>query len=132
MIVRFETNVPQRITLKFAEGREVEGQFGIQYLHSLLPEGQVYLSPAVADRLRELEIRDGETVEVCKREVRGEGNRRRTEWQVGRVAAQPSTTTSAAPPVSAPASSPRSHNVPSGARQTRDTSCQLSMDRACF
>ena len=85
MIVKFETNVPQRITLKFAAGREVEGQYGAQYLHSLLPEGQVYFSPVVEEKITNLGIADGETIEVCKREVRGNGGRPRTEWQVSRV-----------------------------------------------
>ena len=90
MIIRFETNVPQTIRLKYAEGREVEGQFGAQFLHSVLPEGQVYFAPIVEDKLRELGVKDGETVEVCKREVRVDG-KKRTEWQVSRVGGQPGT-----------------------------------------
>ena len=122
MIIRYETNIPQRVTLKYAQGKEVEGQFGIQFLHGLLPEGQTYLSPVVEQKLAELEIRDGETVEICKREVR-EGNRKRTEWQVERVEGQKG---SAPQPLrSSPDVSRQVEN-----QQVQDIPSKLSMDRA--
>jgi hypothetical protein len=127
--VRFETNIPQRVTLKFAEGREVEGQFGAQFLPSLLPEGQVYFAPVVEDKLRELAVKDGEAIEVCKREVRGDGNRKRTEWQVNRIG-QPSSPAAPAPSVPEP-SAPRNHNAPGGAaRLPQDIPLAIPMDRA--
>ena len=122
MIIRFETNIPQTLRLKFVRGKEVEGQFGPQFLHALLPEGQAYLAPVVESKLAELEIRDGETVEICKREVRDNG-KKRTEWQVQRAAGQPGAT---APATNTPASTGAVRST----EQNQDIPTQLSMDRA--
>ncbi len=84
MIVRFEPNVPQRLTLRFAAGKQVEGQFGTQFLHQLTDGNRVYLSPVAEQQLAHLGVRDGEPVEICKRETWIE-NRRQIEWQVARV-----------------------------------------------
>lgn len=134
MIVRFETNVPQTIRLKYAEGREVEGQFGAQFLHSVLPEGQVYFAPIVEDKLRELGVKDGETVEVCKREIR-ENGKKRIEWKVERVTGQ------ASEGKATPSQMPRHPDDQSGwhpddqsgveiRKQPQDIPLQIPMDRA--
>jgi len=84
MIVRFEPNISQRVTLKFASGKEVQGQFGTQFLHQLADGNRVYLSPVAEQQLADLGVRDGEPVEICKRET-WNGDRRQIEWQVVRV-----------------------------------------------
>jgi hypothetical protein len=65
-IVRFEINIPQLLKLKQARGRESEGKYGVQFMHSLIPEGLAYLDPAVEQMVQELGIRDGESVEVIR------------------------------------------------------------------
>lgn len=93
MILKFETNLPQVIRLKSAQGAEKEGQYGIQYMHSLLPEGVVYLQPIVEKKLQDLGVKDGDSVEICKKEVREEGKKPRIEWAVSKVEAETSSTT---------------------------------------
>ncbi len=84
MIVRFEANIPRRLILRCAAGKQVEGQFGTQFLHQLADGNRVYLSPVAELQLAELGVRDGEPVEICKRESWIE-NRRQIEWQVAKV-----------------------------------------------
>ena len=83
-IVRFDTNIPQEVSLRFAQGKEVEGQYGAQFLYSLEGDQIMYVSPKVADRIGELNIEPGERFSICKREVKN-GNGRKIEWEVKRV-----------------------------------------------
>lgn len=94
-IMRFATNVPVNVALKFDEGKPVEGQYGDQVLYTLCDDRRMYVSPIVAKKITELGIRAREEFVICKSEKRL-GNRKGLEWQVYRPTN---------PPVSIPAAS---------------------------
>jgi hypothetical protein len=80
-IVRFETNIPQIVSLAFDTGKMVEGRFGDQVMYSLEGDNLMYVPPIVADRIDKAGIRKGDQFSVCKAEVK-QGNRKSIEWQV--------------------------------------------------
>ena len=64
--IRFQTNVPQALRLRYLEGKEVESQFGgVQHMFSA-DEGTFYVSEVVgsilAEQLQKLGVRIGEPV----------------------------------------------------------------------
>src|SRR5512132_599962 len=83
-IVRFQPNVPQTLHFKEAQGRPVNGRYGHQYHHVLVDGRAVYVHPVVEQRIADLEIRDGEAVEITKK-VEGDS----TRWAVRRAEAPP-------------------------------------------
>jgi len=82
--LRFDTNVPVEVALRFGDGKHVEGRYGDQVMYSLEDERIIYVPPIVERRIQELQIGKGERFEICKAEVK-KGNRRSIEWQVSRV-----------------------------------------------
>jgi len=89
-IIRFATNVAQEVRLKGLEGRLVDSKFGgSQYLF-YAQEGVFYVSEPVGrilmDQFRALDVKPGETVEICKAET-GNGTGRKTQWTVSVVVA---------------------------------------------
>ena len=123
--LKFQTNIPEVIALEFSEGRAVQSQFGgDQVMYSLTDGRRMYVSPFVADKIRNAGITAGVPFELCKREV-ARGNQRSVEFQIrtindmGGAAAEtaplPATTTQqpnhsarlqVAAPVAAPAAVP--------------------------
>jgi hypothetical protein len=89
-ILRFETNTPVQVTLKYEGGRDVDGRYGPQVLYTL-PDGRLmYLEPKAARRIDELKITAGEPFSICKREVPN-GQKRTVEWDVQRLEPLPAT-----------------------------------------
>jgi hypothetical protein len=85
--VKFETNVPIELALKFDSGKPVPGSYGDQVLYSVVHDGQdkvVYVEPIVDRRMQDLGIRRGERFSITKAEVKN-GTRRGIEWKVARV-----------------------------------------------
>ncbi len=80
-ILRFTTNVPEEVTLRSASGKRVEGRYGEQMMYNLFDDRIMFVPPIVAQRIRELDIGEGEAFEICKAEAR-EGNRKWIEWRV--------------------------------------------------
>jgi hypothetical protein len=92
-IIRFATNVPQKLRLQSLEGRSVESQFGgVQHMFSAA-EGAFYVSDTVgrilAEQFHRLGVRAGEPVEITKREVANGNGRKSIQWQVTRVGFAP-------------------------------------------
>ena len=83
-VLRFQTNVPEEVALKFGDGKGVAGKYGDQVLFTLTDGRLMYLPPAVAERIRELGIVRGEVFQVVKREVSKDG-KRFLEWEVTRL-----------------------------------------------
>ena len=83
-ILRFNTNTPVEVALRWEDGREVEGRYGLQVMYTLADQRVIYVPPIVAQQIRELGIRQGERFEICKAEAR-QGERRWIEWQVRRL-----------------------------------------------
>src|SRR5215510_13842899 len=85
MTIRFQTNVPQRLRLRFLEAKPVESRFGgIQHMFSA-DEGAFYVSEVVGSILTEqlvkLGVKAGDPVEITKAEVTI-GARKSIQWQV--------------------------------------------------
>jgi hypothetical protein len=89
-IIRFDTNVPQDVALKFADGKEVDGQYGSQVMFTLAGDDRIFVPPIVADKIREAGIQKMELFRICKKEVR-DGNKKGIRWEVTRLsdAAEP-------------------------------------------
>jgi hypothetical protein len=93
-VIRFQTNVPVELRLRYLEGKPVESQFGgIQHMFTA-EEGSFYVSEAVGqiltEQFRKLGIKAGEPVDITKAEVTN-GNRKTIQWQVARVGTPEST-----------------------------------------
>lgn len=86
-ILRFDTNVPVEVALRFGDGKHVEGRYGDQVMYSLEDERIIYVPPIVERKIQELQIAKGERFEICKAEVK-KGNRRAIEWRVSRIVPQ--------------------------------------------
>jgi hypothetical protein len=83
-ILRFDTNVPVEVALRFSDGKRVEGRYGDQVMYSLEDDKIIYVPPIVEQRIKDLRIEKGEHFEICKAEVK-KGNRRSIEWRISRV-----------------------------------------------
>src|SRR5438128_11406502 len=83
-ILRFETNTPVQVALKFDGGRDVDGRYGPQVLYTLADGRLMYLEPKVARHIEELKITAGELFSICKREVKN-GQKSGIQWEVKRV-----------------------------------------------
>src|ERR1022692_1090821 len=83
-ILRFNTNSPVEVALRWDDGKRVEGRYGEQVMYSLEGDRVMYVPPVVAQQIRELGIRARETFEICKAELREE-NKRWIEWRVRRI-----------------------------------------------
>jgi hypothetical protein len=80
-IVRFDTNVPVEVTLRWDHPKRIEGRYGEQMMYTLADDRIMFVPPVAADRIRRLGLRSGDRFEICKAEIR-EGNRRWIKWQV--------------------------------------------------
>jgi len=83
-ILRFNTNAPVEVSLRWDDGKRVEGRYGEQILYTLEGDQVMYVPPVVAQKIRDLGIRARETFEICKAEFREE-NKRWIEWRVRRL-----------------------------------------------
>jgi len=83
-ILRFNTNAPVEVALRWDDGKRVEGRYGEQIMYTLEGDRVMYVPPVVAKQIRELGIRAREIFEICKAELREE-NRRWIEWRVRRI-----------------------------------------------
>src|SRR5215471_21049390 len=88
MTLRFETNKPIELRLRYLKGKPVESQFGGMQCMFSAEEGTFYVSETVgrilAEQLRKLGVKAGEPIDITKAEV-VKGNRKTIEWQVARV-----------------------------------------------
>jgi hypothetical protein len=65
-ILRFDTNVPVEVALRFSDGKHVEGRYGDQVMYSLEGDQIIYVPPVVEQRIQDLQIGKGELFEICK------------------------------------------------------------------
>src|ERR1039458_7382048 len=83
-ILRFNTNDPVEVAIRWDDGKRVEGRYGEQVMYSLEGDRVMYVPPGVAQQIRELGIRAREIFQLCKAELREE-NKRWIEWRVRRI-----------------------------------------------
>ena len=93
-IIRFATNVPQSLHMRYLEGKPVESQFGGTQHMFTAQEGTFYVSDKVggilAEQFQTLGVRVGDAIEITKAEV-GRGPERRTQWAVAAVSGERAT-----------------------------------------
>src|SRR5207247_3392749 len=80
-VVKFAVDTPVEVALRFETGKHVEGRYGDQVMYSLLDNRIMYVPPYVEQRIRELAIAAGETLQLCK-QSKTDGNRKWIEWSV--------------------------------------------------
>jgi hypothetical protein len=86
--IQFQTNVPESVALKYADGKRVESRYNDYEVYYSLTDGRaLYATPALAQKIADLAPAAGEVFTICKREIR-DGNRKRIEWQVAPVSSQ--------------------------------------------
>ena len=83
-ILRFNTNAPVEVSLRWDDGKRVEGRYGEQIMYTLDDQRVMYVPPVVAKQIKELGIRANQMFEICKAELREE-NKRWIEWHVLRI-----------------------------------------------
>jgi hypothetical protein len=77
-IIKFETNVPQLLSLAFSEGKPVVSPMtGAQLMFSTVDADRFYVPPIVGEKLKEHAVTARQQFELCKRQVG-----RSIEWQV--------------------------------------------------
>jgi hypothetical protein len=83
-ILRFNTNSPVELSLRWNDGKRVDGRYGEQVMFTLEDDRVMYVPPVVAKQIQDLGIRAREIFEICKAELR-EDNKRWIEWHVKKL-----------------------------------------------
>ena len=81
-VLKCELNVPSEIALKFPDGINVQSQYGMKVLYTLVDERKFFAPPFLADKIKNLKIGPGERFSICKKT--GLGNK--VQWEIKRVA----------------------------------------------
>jgi hypothetical protein len=129
-ILRFNTNAPVEIALRWDDGKRVEGRYGEQVMYTLDDDRVMYVPPLVARQIRELGIRAREAFEICKVEMQ-EQDRRWIEWRVRRLeeprhpASSPNSPEAAAP---VPSSNAQNHRNGNTHQTSRPLDLQVAPD----
>jgi pyruvate/2-oxoglutarate dehydrogenase complex dihydrolipoamide acyltransferase (E2) component len=85
--IRFETNVPVVASLRFNDGKDVQGRYGDQVLYTVQTadgERVMYVPPIVRTKIEQAGLTAGDWFRIGKFEVRN-GQRKHLEWKVERL-----------------------------------------------
>src|SRR5579872_571253 len=85
--VRFRPNIPEELSLKYLDGKEVANKFdrGAKQIMFTAEDGRkVYLYPNAAATISELGIGRGEPFSICKRHTI-EAGKPQVQWEVKRI-----------------------------------------------
>jgi hypothetical protein len=85
--IRFETNVPVVASLRFNDGKDVQGRYGDQVLYTVQTadgERVMYVPPIVRTKIEQAGLTAGEWFRIGKFEVQT-GQRKHLEWKVERL-----------------------------------------------
>ena len=74
-ILRFNTNSPVELSLRWNDGKRVDGRYGEQVMFTLEDDRVMYVPPVVAKQIQDLGIRAREIFEICKAELREDNKR---------------------------------------------------------
>ncbi|SPF35800.1 hypothetical protein SBA4_1750018 [Candidatus Sulfopaludibacter sp. SbA4] len=84
--IKFQTNVPVEVALRFTEGKLCDSQFGDpQYMFSTTDDRAFFVAAKVAQKIHGLRLKPGELIDIVKAEVPYTNGRKGIEWQVTRV-----------------------------------------------
>lgn len=68
--IKFQTNVPVEVALRFAEGKLCDSQFGDpQYMFSTTDDRAFFVAAKVAQKIHGLRLKPGELIDIVKAEV---------------------------------------------------------------
>jgi len=81
--VTFETNVPVSVVLAQMEGMDVQGRYGDEVMYNLQDGRVMFVPVSIRDEIRRLDVKAGEPLQVCKRQVEVLGEPC-IEWTVSR------------------------------------------------
>jgi hypothetical protein len=88
--IKFQTNVPVEMALKFAEGKLCDSQFGDpQYMFTTTDDRVFFVAEKVAQKIHGLRLQPREPLEITKAEVDYGNGRKGIEWQVAKVGFAP-------------------------------------------
>jgi hypothetical protein len=81
MAIKFETNIPVKLTFPWGDFREISSRYGQQYAYSVDLAGQrdkLFATPGLHHKLQEAGVRAGSVFTITKIEI--EGNRK--DWRI--------------------------------------------------
>jgi len=78
--VNFQSGVPERVALAYADGRLTEGMYGPRVMYTLADGRKMFLDPDVAAKINLMEIQPRQDFWVCKLKPAGKGQK--TRWDV--------------------------------------------------
>ena len=88
--IKFQTNIPVEVALKFAEGKLCDSQFGDpQYMFTTTDDRVFFVAEKVAQKIHGLRLQPREPFEITKAEVDYGNGRKGIEWQVNKVGFAP-------------------------------------------
>ena len=96
--IKFQTNVPVEVALRFPEGKLCDSQFGDpQYMFSTTDDRAFFVAAKVAQKIHGRRLKPGELIDIVKAEVPYSNGRKGIDWQITRV--NPPDGQAPAPPV---------------------------------
>ena len=81
MAIKFETNIPVVLRFPYGDHKEVNGQYGQQFMYTVESAGlrdRLYATPGLHYKLQDASVKAGSVMSITKIEV--EGNRK--DWRV--------------------------------------------------
>jgi len=81
MAIKFETNIPLKLTFPWGDFREVNSHYGQQFAYTVEQAGQrdkLFATPTLHHKLQEAGVRAGSELTITKIEI--EGNRK--DWRI--------------------------------------------------
>ena len=81
MAIKFETNIPLILRFPYGDHKEINGQYGQQFMYTVEVEGlrdRLYATPGLHYKLQEAGVKAGSVMSIAKVEV--EGNRK--DWRI--------------------------------------------------
>jgi hypothetical protein len=82
MAIKFETNIPVKLTFPWGDFREVNSHYGQQFAYTVEAQGQrdkLFATAGLHHKLQEAGVRAGSELTITKIEI--EGNRK--DWRIG-------------------------------------------------
>jgi hypothetical protein len=88
--IKFQTNIPVEMALKFAEGKLCDSQFGDpQFMFTTVDDQVFFVAEKVAQKIHGLRLKAQEPLEIIKAEKDYGNGRKGIEWLVNRVGFTP-------------------------------------------
>jgi hypothetical protein len=88
--IKFQTNIPVEMALRFAEGKLCDSQFGDpQYMFTTLDDQVFFVAEKVAQKIHGLRLKPQEPLKIIKAEKDYGNGRKGIEWLVNRVGFTP-------------------------------------------